>query len=234
MSEPVELATMAAPSRWRTTRKTISISPALLPDALRQRFEAMLPVVAKRSVVEWELSTEADADVVLREHAVSGDDRISVYVRDDVVFAGAAGALRVPLEFRVNALMDVLELAAARVLDRRDRAVRAVQRPSMASSERLYQLKYWIITPDRMPLAVLCALAGMTRRPVSREWLMVESRLSAAGVDLLLMKLERLGALHVDPTISADRPPRARTGLASRLRQWLRGGRAASPMAASR
>ncbi len=197
----------------------------------------MLPVAAKRSVVQWELCSESDADVVLREHGVRGDDRVSVYVSDTAVVDGANGHLRIQREFRVNALMEVLELAAARVLDRRDRAVRHVQsvlgmQPEPAEpAASLYQLKYWIVPGDRPPLAVLCALAGMTRRPVSREWLMAEAGLGVAAVDVLLAKLDRLGALRTNPLPPAV-PPQP-SGLAARLRRWLRGGRAASLSPAS-
>lgn len=96
-------------------------------------------------------------------------------------------------------------------------------------STDLYQLRYWIVPGHGMPMSVLCALATMTRRPVSRQWLMTESGLSADGVDLLLAELQSRGALQTGAaTATATGLVHMPAAFITRLKRWLRGGRAAS------
>jgi len=208
--------------------KTVSVNPALLEGSLRKRFESMLPVIARRSIVQWELCGTAEADIVLREQRLPGDDGISLYISDDAAFDAAPDVLRVERAFRVNAMLEALDLAAARVLHRRDCAARATQRSVAGRSADLYQLKYWSVPGQHAPMNVLCALAGMTRRPVSREWLAAESKLSATEVDVLLVELELRGALRTNLAPLDEPPGRAPAGFMARLKQWLRGPRTAT------
>jgi hypothetical protein len=212
-------------------KKTVSISPASLPPPLKQRFEAMLPVIAGRSIVQWELCDTADADVVVHEHG----DRLSLRITHERVFAGNADTLPIERDFRVATLMQTLDLAAVRVLNRRDSAVRTAQTSIADQGASLYQLKYWDVPDHRTPMKVLRTLAAMTRRPVSREWMTTVGGLSPPEADSLLAGLELRGALR---SSSARRVPQAApgapAGFVSRLRHWLRAGRATAEAVAPR
>ncbi|VTU19832.1 hypothetical protein [Variovorax sp. RA8] len=212
-------------------KKTVSISPASLSQLLKERFEAMLPVVAGRSIVQWELCDTADADVVVQEHG----DRLSLCITHERGLLADAGTLPIERDFRVATLMQTLDLAAVRVLNRRDSAVRTAQGSIADQGAPLYQLKYWDVPGHRTPMKVLRTLAAMTRRPVSREWMTTVGGLSPPEADSLLAGLELRGALR---SSSAQRvpqaAPRAQAGFVSRLKHWLRGGRATVPTAAPR
>ncbi|OUL98843.1 hypothetical protein A8M77_29565 [Variovorax sp. JS1663] len=92
----------------------------------------------------------------------------------------------------------------------------------------LYQLKYWVVPGHGMSMGVLCALATMTRRPVSRQWLMTEAGLSPAGVDFLLAGLEHRGALQTGAAGATENVVYMPAGFVRRLKRWLRGRRMAS------
>lgn len=209
-------------------KKTVSISTALLPPAVRERFEAMLPIAARRSIVQWQLTSLSEADVLLSERPpVAADRQVTIHVTDEAPDSGRQ-ALVVPREFRVGILMDVLDLAAVRVLDHRDSNVRAAtQTPQAAHTQRMYQLKYWVVPGDRTAMRFLRTLAGMTRQPVSYAWMLSGGGLSSAEADALLIELELRGALRVT-ALPPQRPaaPPASTGFIARLRHWLRGGHA--------
>lgn len=206
-------------------KKTISISPASLPQLLKERFEAMLPVAAGRSIVQWELCDTAHADVVLQEQG----DRLSLRITQERGLLANADTLPIERDFRVATLMQTLDLAAVRVLNLRDSAVRTTQVSVADQGECLYQLKYWDVPGHRTPMKVLRTLAAMTRRPVSREWMTTVGGLSPPEADSLLAGLELRGALRSSSPQHVPRAaPGAQAGFVSRLKHWLRGGRFAA------
>ncbi len=212
-------------------KKTVSISPASLPQLLKQRFDAMLPVIAGRSIVQWELCDTADADVIVQEHG----DRLNLRITHERGRLADADTLPIERDFRVATLMQTLDLAAVRVLNRRDSAVRTAQVSVADQGASLYQLKYWDVPGHRTSMKVLRTLAAMTRRPVSREWMTTVGGLSPPEADSLLAGLELRGALRSSsPQCVSQASPRAQPGFVSRLRHWLRGGRAAADGAVPR
>ncbi|MDR6857384.1 hypothetical protein [Variovorax guangxiensis] len=212
-------------------KKTVSISPASLPHLLKERFEAMLPVVARRSIVQWELCDTADADVVLQEEG----DRLSLRITHEGGLLADVDALAIERGFRVATLMQALDLAAVRVLNRRDSAVRTAQVSVADQGACLYQLKYWDVPVHRTSMKILRTLAAMTRRPVSREWMTTVGGLSPPEADSLLAGLELRGALRSSgPQRALQASPRAQADFVSRLRHWLRGGRATAGAAVPR
>jgi hypothetical protein len=191
----------------------------------------MLPVVAGRSIVHWELCDTADADVVFHEHG----DRLSLRVTHERGLVADADILPIERDFRVATLMQTLDLAAVRVLNRRDSAVRTAQVSIADQDASLYQLKYWDVPGPRTPMKVLRTLAAMTRRPVSREWMTTVGGLSPPEADSLLAGLELRGALRSSSARGLSQAaPGAPSGFVSRLRHWLRGGRATASAVAPR
>lgn len=212
-------------------KNTVSISSASLPQQLKERFEAMLPVVAGRSIVQWELCDAPHADVVLQEQGA----QLGLRIKHESSLLPDADTLPLERAFRVATLMQALDLAAVRVLNRRDSAVRTARVAVADEGACLYQLKYWEVPVHRTSMKVLRTLAAMTRRPVSREWMTTVGGLSQPEADSLLAGLELRGALRSSsPERLLPASPRAQSGFVSRLRQWLRGGRATAGTAVQR
>lgn len=214
-------------------KKTVFISAALLPATLRTRFLSMLEVAARRSIVSWEVADGASADVVLRERLGADDERsVPIYLSDAPLNHKDVNLLRLDREFRVNALMDVLDLAAVRVMNRREQSARvAVALP--AHSDARYRLKHWVfLGGNRGGANYMRVLAAMSREAVSRPWIMKTGGLNDLQVDSLLSELQLRGALLSEVTAPAAAPARsmgtaASRGFVSRLKRWIGGSRTA-------
>lgn len=213
-------------------KKTFLISAALLPSDLRARFTEMLPVAARRSIVTWELTQAASADVVLRDrqgpdHERNGDS-VPIYVTDTPLSGGDANLLRMEQAFRVNTLMDMLDLAAVRLMNRREQSARvAVALPTRADT--LYRLKHWVfLGASRGGANYMRVLATMSREGVSRQWMVSTGGLSEAQADTLLAELQLRGALvsqAPQATAPAARSTPASRGFVTRLKRWISGSR---------
>ncbi|WP_225781761.1 hypothetical protein [Xenophilus sp. Marseille-Q4582] len=216
-------------------KKTVFISTALLPATLRARFLSLLEVAARRSIVAWEVVDGPGADVVLRERLGADDDRsVPIYISDTPLPHADVNLLRLERDFRVTALMDVLDLAAVRVMSRREQSARVtVALP--AQSDVRYRLKHWVfLGGNRGGANYVRVLAAMTREPVSRPWIMKTGGLNDLQVDSLLSELQLRGALLSEvPSAAAPTRPRTATtaasrGFVSRLKRWIGGSRSAA------
>ena len=211
-------------------KKTLLISAALLSDALRTRFLAMLDVAARRSIVAWELTDGATADVVLHER-IGADDSLTVpiYISDKPLQHGDVNLLRLDHEFRLSALIDVLDLAAVRVMNRREQSARMAFAMAPQPDMR-YRLKHWVfLGGNRAGANYIRVLAAMSREAVSRQWILQKGGLSDAQTDSLLAELQLRGALISEaPAVSvrerATSTPASR-GFVSRLKRWIGGSR---------
>lgn len=208
-------------------KKTIRLSVALLPPSLRHRFTTLLNVAGKRSIAAWQITDHASAEVLLMESASHpADQRLAILVSDDPAKGVDGRSLRVPVDFRVANLMDVLDLAAVRALAARE--VPSVQTPT-AKPEMLYQLKHWVFLSDAFSSpAFVRVLAAMSRKAVSRAWMESKGGLQIAQVDSLLRELNVLGALILK--LSTPQAPEtieapSNGGFVSRLRRWIGGAR---------
>ena len=220
-------------------KKTVFINAALLSDPLRARFLGMFDVAARRSIVAWRLVNGPDAEVVLHEHPADDDGvGVSVYISDTPLSHTNVHLLRLEREFRVNALMDVLDLAAVRVLNRREQ--HAHKAPALPQqSDTRYRLRHWVfLGGEHADASHMRVLAAMSRRAVSRAWLLKNGGLNERQVDALLAELRLRGAL-----VSEESPPSAATptpapatgvgtaashGFVARLKRWIGGSRAAT------
>lgn len=218
-------------------KKTVFINAALLPSALRMRFLGMLEVAARRSIVDWELAEGPSADVVLRERLGADDAHsVPIYISDKPLPHADVNLLRLERDFRVTALMDVLDLAAVRVMNRREQSARvAVALPEQ--NDARYRLKHWVfLGGNRSGANYMRVLAAMTREPVSRPWIMKTGGLNTLQVDSLLSELQLRGALvsEVPAPAAPARPTStvASRGFVSRLKRWIGGSRTA-PLATS-
>lgn len=219
-------------------KKTLFISTALLPAALRTRFLAMLEVAARRSIVAWELAEGACADVVLRERLGNDDSRsVPIYISDTRLPHADVNLLRLDQEFRLSALMDVLDLAAVRVMNRREQSARvAVVMPPQPDMR--YRLKHWVfLGGSRAGANYMRVLAAMSREAVSRQWMLHKGGLNDSQVDSLLAELQLRGALISELPAAAVRARPTSTpasiGFVSRLKRWIGGNRTPAPLAAA-
>ncbi|RYF69127.1 MAG: hypothetical protein EOO29_33965 [Comamonadaceae bacterium] len=179
-------------------KKTLSISAARLPAGLRARFLAMLEAASGRGIVDWKLADGMAADVVLVERqAPAGSQAITICLGDAPAMQ-AMNSLRLQTGFSPGALMDVLDLAALRVMDvHTEEARAAVAMP--VQPEARYRLKHWVFlggscaTPQHKRV-----LATMSRQAVSRQWMLHSGGLSEAQADFLLAELQLRGALTRD------------------------------------
>ena len=213
-------------------KKTARLSTALLSDPVRARFLGMLEVAARRSIVAWEQVEGPHADVVVCEQAGAGEVRgVQIHVGDTPPHQGSTG-LWLRREFRLSALMDVLDLAAVRVLNQRDQQARVAVEPSQQSDLR-YRLKHWVfLSGERAGANYMRVLAGMSRQAVSRSWIMKTGALNELQVDALLCELRLQKALLSEAPIT-ERPglsaksARPSRGFVARLRRWIDGSRTA-------
>lgn len=214
-------------------KKSISISAALLSSDLRRRFLELLQVAGRRSIVAWELTDPANADVVLRERVTPGGDAgVSIYVSDTPLSGGNLSLLRLESSFHVNALRDMLDLAAVRVMDQREKRVQ-VAADNRAHSTAQYRLKHWVfLGPGRSGSAYTRVMAAMSRQSVSRDWMTAQGGLTGAQADSLLADLQLRGALlggsaAPAPSATAQAQPvpapmaPALRGFVSRLKSWI-------------
>ncbi len=210
-------------------KKTIRVSAALLPPSLRLRFNTLIGDAGKRSIVAWQVTDHASAEVLLKEPGdQSSDQRFSIYVSDDPVHGPDGRSLSVPLDFRVANLMDVLDLAAVRVMAARDES--ATPAPT-TESKPLYRLKHWVFLDETFSgPPFVRVLAAMSRKAVSRDWMESACGLSSAQVDALLHTLNTTGALvltHQSTSTQAQAPTASLPsgGFVGRLRRWIGGAR---------
>ncbi|RYF82309.1 MAG: hypothetical protein EOO29_07520 [Comamonadaceae bacterium] len=211
-------------------KKTLFISAALLPPELRTRFLAMLEVAARRSIVAWELVDGAAADVVLRERLGADDGRtVPIYISHSPLQHADVNLLRLAPDFRLSGLMDVLDLAAVRVMNRREQSARdTVTLPPQPDMR--YRLKHWVfLGSNRAGANYMRVLAAMSRDAISRQWMLQKGGLDDGQADSLLAELQLRGALISEaPAMAA--PERASTtpasrGFVSRLKRWIGGSR---------
>lgn len=213
-------------------KKSISISAALLSSDLRLRFLELLQVAGRRSIVAWTLADPAHADVVLREGpAPAGDGPVSIYVSDTPVPGGDSSLLRMERAFRVNTLLDMLDLASVRVMGQREKRAE-VAVASAANPAAQYRLKHWVfLGPSRAGSAYTRVMATMSRQAVNRDWMTSHGGLTGDQADSLLADLQLRGALvgtETAPAAPADaKPPMAPAlrGFVSRLKSWIGGHR---------
>lgn len=211
-------------------KKTLFISLAMLPAALRIRVQDMLEVAARRSIVAWEVADGASADVLFRERLAAHEDAsVSIYISDTPLPHDDINLLRLDREFRLSALMDALDLAAVRVMKRREQSARSAVRAPQLPDLR-YRLKHWVfLGSDRAGVTYMRVLAAMSREAVSRQWIMQKGGLNAIQADSLLAELQLRGALISEaPTPTApERVVRAAApqGFVARLKRWIGGSR---------
>ncbi|MBS0426792.1 MAG: hypothetical protein JSR41_05840 [Proteobacteria bacterium] len=217
-------------------KKSVRINATLLSPALRARFDTMLQVAGRRSIVQWLVAEDPSAaDVVLKQApGNAGDERtVPIYVGDTLPPGDDPQRLCMPADFRVSTLMDALDLAAVRVMNRWDALARAtplVTRPEHDAPAQQYQLRHWVFLGDnRSGMAYTRTLAAMTQRPVTRQWMTSRGGLSAVQADSLLADLQLRGALRTTilaPLAEArGAATPARAGFVGRLKRWLAGSR---------
>lgn len=214
-------------------KKTLLISAALLTPELRTRFLAMLEAAARRSIVAWELVDGAAADVVLRERMGADDGRsMPIYISSTPLPHADFNFLRLDLDFRLSALMDVLDLAAVRVMNRREQSAReTVAMPPQ--SDMRYRLKHWVfLGSNRTGANYMRVLAAMSREAVSRQWMLQKGGLDDAQANSLLAELQLRGALISEaPAVALSEragTTSASRGFVSRLKRWIGGSRSNS------
>ena len=218
-------------------KKSVRINATLLSPVLRARFDTMLQVAGRRSIVQWLVADDPGAaDVVLKEAPDAADERtVPIYVGDTLPAGDDPQRLCMPADFRVSTLMDALDLAAVRVMNRWDALARAtplVTRPAQDTPAQQYQLRHWVFLGDnRSGMNYTRTLAAMTQRPVTHQWMTSRGGLSTAQADSLLADLQLRGALHttsIAPLAQAQARSAvapARAGFVGRLRRWLAGSR---------
>lgn len=204
-------------------KKTIRVSAALLPPSLRQRFDTLLNVAGKRSIATWQVTDHASAEVLLKEpDRHTADRRLAILVSDEPVSGVDGRSLRMPLDFRVANLMDVLDLAAVRALAARDAS--ATRAPAV-EPDTLYQLKHWVFLDEAFSSRPFVrVLAAMSRNAISRAWMESSGGLSIAQADALLHKLNISGALILTRRTTQAQAPIERPsdgGFVGRLRRWI-------------
>lgn len=217
-------------------KKSITINATLLPRELQARFTSMMRIASERSIVRWVESDDAStAQVVLKENVSPDDTRfVPIYVRDIVGNASNQQFLHILPDFRVRGLMDVLDLAAVRVMNRWDKHTRTIPSGRTASNalhaER-YQLRHWVfLGAERSEIRHARTLAAMTRRPITREWMISSGGLNALEIDAMLDELRLRGALITTTESSVSSKPESaaasdRLSLVRKITRWIGGHR---------
>lgn len=201
-----------------------------LPEAELTRFTVLFQVAQTRGAVAWTQVPPAEAEVVV-SHGVPWRATQAVNLCIDPRVSCAAELNVIPLEsgFRVATLIEALDRASARVLQRRGQ--------SLAGAAVGYRLRHWVVLgPDQQSANHARVMAAMSRRNVTREWMATGAGLGAAQIEGLLSELRAHGALcESRPDGGARREPDDnggprvllnRPGFVGRLRHWFAGASA--------
>ena len=221
------------------------IAADLLVPAMRERFEKLFSVAARKSVFEWRNAPHAQADVVLVDGSVHPD--ALGYVPTCMVCVGEPGSAvrstspwqaRLTGNYTVADLIDVLDRAAVFLLDWQPRQKR--QSPAIASaaiapvrSAALYRLGSWVSMGAPFNTnECLRALALLAQGAVSARQISEHSGLEPVRTTALLNELQQRQVLVVSATAvvpaaplrphSAIARPEAGQSLVRRLSHWLK------------
>lgn len=206
-------------------KKKIFVSSDLLSLSLRKRFQSFLEVAGRRSIASWEVCEVARADVVLLEAAREDIGRsVVILITDSTLTDGDGGALRIPVDFRVSHLMDVLDIAAIRALTARESLPDASLKP--LSDNKLYRLKHWVFLGHSYSgKNFVRVLAAMSRGSVSSIWMLEQGGLTGQEAIALLGELDRRGALltaaRLETTPNVQERLETNGGFAGRLKRWI-------------
>jgi len=219
-------------------KKTVRISTEFLPTSMRMRFNVLLNVAQTRSIVQWEVVAPSAADVVVVDGMVEvRASAVAMVIGDAASRSQTAQAVRLESAYSVPALIAALDLAAVRVLNLWD-THRKSHPPEAAGPNSTFRLKHWVALDSAMTSpAHSRVLAAMTRKGVTRSWIVKNCALSAPQVDSLLGELQRRGAVHVAAEAEFSAVPRedatdespSAFGFIGRLKRWLSDARSASP-----
>jgi hypothetical protein len=221
-------------------KKSVRISTDLLPISLRMRFNVLLNVAQARSIVQWEAVAPIAADVVVMNgEAVEAppNTTVAMFIGEAAGSPQAVHPVQLQAAYNVQSLIAALDLAAVRVLNFWD--TRRKSHEALATdSKSTFRLKHWVaLDPEMATPAHSRVLAAMTRKGVTRDWILGHCTLGAAQIDALLDELQRRGAVHVASVPERSAVPRedasdelqAAGGFIGRLKRWLSDARTASP-----
>jgi hypothetical protein len=218
-------------------KKNVRISTELLPTSMRTRFNVLLNVAQPRSIVQWELVAPIAADVMVVDGIVEApSNTVAMVIGDAATRSQTVHAVRLETAYSVPSLIAALDLAAVRVLNLWDTHQRSHQ--PTASPNSTFRLKHWVALDAEMTSpAHSRVLAAMTRKGVTRGWILKHCELGAVQVDSLLGELQRRGVVHVASEAEFSAVPREAAaddspsafGFLGRLKRWLSDARSASP-----
>ena len=226
-------------------RRVVTLSLDLLPEASRARFDTLLTMVARRSVVGWELAPAAEAELVVAQEdaGIQTADRPRCIAVVGALGGGQAAPQGTPTslsrrftlrsDFTAGQLLDMLDLAAVWLLDQRSR-IAAKSAAPQDDDGLVFQLLQWPPVSRKFSSAGdLRALALLTSGPVSLTALCAHTGLEASRVRDLLTELSLSDLLHVadDParrTAASDGARAVGHRLMAKMSRWLDSERASA------
>ncbi len=210
----------------------------MLSDASNQRIHTLFSVAQKKSILTWNEGSLASAELILFDNK---DTKFPLKSNQCLAFIGEktdmAQAFRPSRAFfqlapmyTVSQLLDLLDLAAVKLLAARESTGKAVRESDKASSY-IHKLKRWVVLPTGFEAPeYVRAMALMTLGGVTLEDLYIRSSLQEEQGRALLNELGKQNALMVTlaspsqknlPSAPATHEVKKSAGLLLKLFGWL-------------
>lgn len=216
------------------------VAADLLAPTLYERFVTLFPVASRKSLLAWRQLPSFEAQLLLVDASTA--TQLGAKAPCAICVGGsfpekvpnALWVARLPFDYTLSDLIDVLDRAAVFLMDWRARQRAPVPLPAVPAAreplvEATYQLSAWVSMGAPFHTGdCIRALALLTREPVSVRQLCDHSGVDATTAHALLAELSRRGVLRTvtaaPALVLAPHKPRVSGGLVQRLARWVRGG----------
>lgn len=180
-----------------TMRKATFISVSHLAEKEFLRYELLMQIANERTVFRWITSDLKFASVALLDPSVF-DPRemlpancICIWISESPDHPPGRGNMSLPLNFRLQDLINVLDRAALRILDLKIEQI-GTHEVSDFVSQRIYRISRWInLGHDFSPIRFQKILAVMTKQSVSWHWLLTYGGLTERDAYMFLDELRK-------------------------------------------
>jgi hypothetical protein len=223
-------------------RKTAFISVGHLTDKEFLRYELLMQIADEKTVFRWVLSDMKNASVALLNPLTFNAREtlpvncICIWISESAGYAGRKGDMTLPVNFRIPDLIDALDRAALRMLDKKIVHVGPDSEPGCVS-QRTYRISKWInLEHDFSTIRFQKILTVMTKQTVNWHWLLTSGDLTTRDAYLFLEELrkknvlverDKVSVVHESPQqISLEQKDSSVGLFVKKISQWL--GRARS------
>jgi hypothetical protein len=226
-------------------RKVAYVSVNYLAKKEFLRYEMLMQIANEKTVFRWVLSDIKNASIALLDPMIFNaretlpNNCICIWIAESADYVGRKGDMIFPANFRLPDLINILDRAALRLLDKKTPHT-SPDNESEYLLQRTYRISKWVsLDYDFSTPRFQKILAVMTRQAINWRWLLTYGGLTERDAYLFLEELRKKNVLvESNDAPVADEPPQQisiehkESGLGlfvRKINQWLGRTRAQVP-----